>query len=121
MSFVLLVLTCLAGGVGSAARWWCDTTVQRLTESQHPVGTVVVNVVGSFLLGVLVALVGRDAGSGVVQVIGLGLLGGYTTFSSSVVQTVRAAGTDGLATGVVHAGGTALLCVFAALLGLQLG
>lgn len=121
MSFVLLVVTCLAGGVGAAGRWWCDTTVQRMTQSRHPIGTLAVNVLGSFLLGVLVAIAGADSGSGSVQVLGLGLLGGFTTFSSSVVQTVRAAGTDGLGTGVAHATVTALACVIAALLGLQLG
>ena len=119
--FVLLVLTSVFGGAWAAARWWVDSWLQGVTGSRHPLGTVVVNVSGSFVLGVLTGLLGGDGGSAWLQVIGLGLLGGYTTFSSSVVQTVRAAGTEGLAVGVVHAVGTAVLCVLAAFLGLRLG
>lgn len=118
-SLLLALLTCVAGGVGASARWWCDAQVQVATGGRHPWGTFVVNVVGSFLLGVVVALAG-DGGAW-TQVLGLGLLGGYTTFSSSVVQSVRATTSEGLALGAVHAVATAVACVSAALIGLQLG
>lgn len=122
LDLFLVMLTCLAGGAGAAARWWCDTSVQRVTGGTRHWGTFVVNVVGSFLLGLLTGLLGGDGSSGAVaQVIGLGLLGGYTTFSASALQSVRVAGAEGVGAGLSHAGGTALACVVAALCGLQLG
>lgn len=118
VGFGTLLCTCLAGGLGAGLRWWCETRVQAVTGDRMPWGTFVVNVVGSFLLGVLVAAVSLDGFA--AQVLGLGLLGGFTTFSTSVVQSVRAGGREGLVSGFVHAAGTALVCVLAALIGLQI-
>ena len=122
LDLLLVLLTCAAGGAGAAARWWCDTAVQRVTGGARPWGTFVVNVVGSFFLGLLTGALGADGSSGAAaQVLGLGLLGGYTTFSTSVLQSVRSAGAEGMGAGLSHAAGTALACVVAALCGLQLG
>lgn len=66
---------------------------QRTAEPEGPalpVGTVVVNLSGSFLLGVLVGLVAAGALPPAVQLIaGVGFLGGYTTFSTASFQTVQ--------------------------------
>ena len=66
---------------------------QRTAEPEGPalpVGTVVVNLSGSFLLGVLVGFVAAGALPPAVQLIaGVGFLGGYTTFSTASFQTVQ--------------------------------
>ncbi|MFC6153671.1 fluoride efflux transporter FluC [Nocardioides yefusunii] len=117
LDLLTLICICAAGGVGAGLRWLTETRVQAVTGDRLPWGTFVVNVVGSFLLGVLLGAV--SPGGFTAQVFGLGLLGGYTTFSSSIVQSVRAGGSEGLLSGIVHAAGTALGCVLAALIGLQ--
>jgi CrcB protein len=81
-------LVALAGACGALGRYGVHELVQSRTASRFPYGTVVVNVSGSFALGLLVGLVtyqGLDAD--VRTVIGTGFLGAYTTFSSFSYDT----------------------------------
>ena len=78
----------LAGALGALARYGVHGIVQSRTASQFPYGTVVVNLTGSFVLGLLVGLVayqGLDAD--VRTVVGTGFIGAYTTFSSFSYDT----------------------------------
>jgi CrcB protein len=83
-------------GIGSAlggmARYWCSGVAARLIGETFPWGTVIVNVVGSFVIGFFATLTGPDgrifAGSTVRQFVMTGLCGGYTTFSSFSLQTL---------------------------------
>ncbi len=81
---------CVAGGVGAALRFVVDGLVRSRVRSAFPWGTAVVNVTGSLILGVLFGL-----GSGALLdpqwtlVLGTGLIGGYTTFSTASLETVR--------------------------------
>ncbi|MET4051961.1 CrcB protein [Frigoribacterium sp. PvP054] len=122
MSPLLVVAVAAAGGVGAALRFVVDGLVKDRLGSSHPWGTTVVNVSGSFALGLLTGL----ALQGVVgpewkAVLGTGLLGGYTTFSTASVETVRllAAGRRGAA--VANGLGMLVVCVAVASLGLWLG
>ena len=75
------------GAVGAILRYWVGQRVsRRVSSSQFPLSTVVVNVVGSFALG-LVVLAG--VGDSLLQLIGTGICGSFTTFSSFSVETVR--------------------------------
>lgn len=76
---VLLALIGASGAVGAAARYLVELAVTARTGDRFPWGTTVVNVTGSFLLGVLTGIV-SDAT--VLAAAGVGLLGGYTTFST---------------------------------------
>lgn len=82
----------LAGGVGALLRYGVAGVVQRRTGSTWPWGTAVVNVIGAVALGVLVALhaTGRTS-EAVLVVAGTGFVGGFTTFSTWMVETVRIA------------------------------
>jgi CrcB protein len=118
----LFVAVAVAGGVGAAARFVVDSLVRARLGSAHPWGTTVINVSGSFALGLLTGL----ALQAVVApewklVLGTGLLGGYTTFSTASVETVRllAAGRRGAA--VANGLGMLVACVGVASLGLWLG
>jgi fluoride exporter len=73
----LLVLVC--GGVGAVARFATDTLVERRVLGQFPAGTLVVNVAGSFTLGLLVGL---GASNGARLLFGTATIGSYTTFST---------------------------------------
>jgi CrcB protein len=82
---VLLVL--LGGAVGAPARYLTDQAVQRRHGTSFPWGTWTVNVVGSLILGVVVA-----AGPGwLVTLAGTGFCGALTTFSTFGFETVRLA------------------------------
>ena len=78
-----------AGGLGAAARYLLDGWVQERVETVLPVGTWVINVSGSFLLGLLAGLVIAHGVSPDAKLIaGTGFLGGYTTFSTFAYETV---------------------------------
>ncbi len=83
MTFALAVVGC---GVGSVARFWLST----LRRPHHvPWPTLVANVLGTALLGAAAGLVDRDAlSSGGAFVVGAGIAGGLTTFSTLAVDAV---------------------------------
>ena len=84
MSPLLLAAVALGGGLGAGARYLVDVGVGRLLGGVLPWGILVVNVTGSLLIGVLT---GAVANAELVWMLGVGLLGGYTTFSTVAVET----------------------------------
>jgi fluoride exporter len=74
------------GALGAVARFRVDSAVTARLPSDFPFGTLVVNVTGSFALGVLV---GASAAQRVAFLLGTGFLGGYTTFSTWMVESER--------------------------------
>lgn len=88
------------GAIGSLARFGLAGTVN---SSSHPWGTVLVNLLGSFALGALVGAWGFDLTASHRVGISVGLLGGFTTFSTFSVDFLRLweAGRSGLAIGSV--------------------
>lgn len=106
----------VAGGVGAAARHLCDRAATLRWGEGQVRGILAVNVVGSFLIGLLT---GSQASVQWQSVLGIGLLGGFTTFSTAMLQAVGPDRVVGART-VIHLCGTALLSVLAAGLGLWL-
>lgn len=89
---MITALAIIAGGFGALARYGLAGAVQRHTGSSHPWGTAVVNVTGAALLGVLAALHATGRASEVMMtVVGIGFAGGFTTFSTWMVESVRLA------------------------------
>src|SRR5699024_2815935 len=99
-------------GVGSALRHLSDNALPERVRARHPWGTTVVNVVGSYALGLLTGL-GLDGPW--ESVLTIGLLGGYTTFSTASLETLRLL-TDRRR--AAHGLGLILVCVAAAVLGI---
>jgi CrcB protein len=83
----------VGSGLGGMARYWCSGVAARLIGETFPWGTLIVNVVGSFIIGFFFTLTGPDGrllvGSTVRQFVMVGLCGGYTTFSSFSLQTLN--------------------------------
>ncbi|MEJ1154381.1 CrcB family protein [Microbacterium marmarense] len=86
MSAWLVLWLALAGGLGAGARYAIDRLFPA-REGGFAWGIFLVNVSGSFALGVLTGL-GSAAASDLGVILGVGLLGGYTTFSTVSVETV---------------------------------
>ncbi len=114
----------LAGGLGAAVRFVLDGLVAQRRTRQAPLGTLVINITGSFLLGLLTGLAASHRGlDDVATVVGTGLLGGYTTFSAASVETVNLARTGGWSAAAAafrHAAVMLLAALAAAGLGLAL-
>lgn len=86
----LVVGIALAGGAGSAARLVVDGVARALVPGRWPVGTAVVNVTGSLLLGVVTGLALDGALDETWRLLlGTGVLGGFTTFSTASVDAAR--------------------------------
>jgi CrcB protein len=80
---VTLALVGVAAAVGSVLRCVVSLWVQRAWGAAFPLGTLVVNVSGSFAFGLLIGLaLHHGVNHSVVTVLGAGFLGGYTTFST---------------------------------------
>lgn len=122
MTPLLFLIISVAGGVGAALRFVLDGLLRSRLPRGFPWSTVVINVSGSFLLGFVTALtLGQLMPSPVALVIGTGVMGGYTTFSTSSVETVRLLGGRRVVPALVNALGTVVLAVLAAGAGLVLG
>ena len=111
----------LGGALGTGARFWLSGLVAARYGEAFPLGTIVVNVTGCFLVGLL-ATVMDPAGRFLVspttrQFLLLGICGGYTTFSSFSLQTLdlMRAG-DWLRAGL-NIGASLFLCLVATWLG----
>jgi fluoride exporter len=112
-----------AAGAGALLRYAVDRGVTARLQSIWPYGTFVVNVSGSFLLGLLVGLAEHHGlGSTALDVGGAGFAGGYTTLSTWAWESIALADTsEWLAAGTNIAGSVALgLLAAAAGLGLAL-
>ena len=115
----------IGGGMGSVARFGLNGLISARLGETFPWGTLVINITGSFLIGVFAALSdpdgGRLASPGVRQFLMIGICGGYTTFSSFSLQTLRLAQDREW----LYAGGNVLLsvglCLVAVWLGYALG
>ena len=84
-----LILIGLAGFIGTLSRYWLSGVVARRYGETFPMGTLLVNLVGCFLVGLLFYLLQERflVNQTVRTVILIGFLGGFTTFSSFGLQT----------------------------------
>jgi fluoride exporter len=85
-----LFLVVLGGGLGAGLRFLAGTYVTRLYSGTFPLGTFLINVTGSFLIGILMTLFLNRPGFSPAWRLFLvtGVLGGYTTFSSFEWETL---------------------------------
>lgn len=121
MNLGLILLAALAGGLGAGARYVLDRLITTRTRTVFPVGILVVNATGSFLLGLLTGLGAAIVPPDLLLVLGVGLLGGYTTFSTVAVESVLAAERREVAVAAGNLLGTLVLSVALALGGIALG
>lgn len=124
-STVPLLLVASGGAVGTLVRAVLEEEFAA-PAGQWPWTTFAINVVGSFLLGLLVSrLAARGPDEGrrrlVRLTLGTGLIGGFTTYSTFIVEVDRLVRADAIGLGVGYALASVLLGIAAAALGMALG
>lgn len=115
MTPLLFIVLSLAGGLGAGTRLFVDGFVKSHTPAAFPVGTLLINVSGSLLLGLLLGLsMSFIIPETVYLVAGAGFLGGYTTFSTASFESVRLLQERRYLASLANGLGMAVLCVGAA-------
>ena len=110
------------GAVGAVLRYWVSSGVYALTGRGFPYGTLVVNVLGSLVMGFLyIWLLERIPGGVAMRAFLLiGLLGAFTTFSTFSVETLNLMEAGQIARALLNTLLSVVLCVGAAALGVML-
>jgi fluoride exporter len=120
-----ILLIFFGAGCGGVLRYWISNATYFLFgRSQFPSGTLMVNVTGSLLMGLLFTLLlersVQDA-SHLRALLLIGFLGGYTTFSSFSIETVNLFEGGALTSGMLNIFLSVILCLLATWLGIILG
>ncbi len=118
-----LVLVGLGGFAGAVARWLVDGAVSDRNPTAFPLGTLTVNLAGSFLLGLLFAwVIERDLLPPDVRApVMIGFLGAFTTFSTFMLESWRLVEDGAWALALLNLGGSLALGLVAVLGGLAAG
>ena len=118
------VLAIAAGGaVGSLLRFWMSNWVHAFAGRTFPYGTLAVNVLGCLIMGFLFVLfIDRLSDNPVLRAgVLIGVLGGFTTFSSFSIETFNLIEQGAWAKAAANMSGSLVLCVGATWLGVMLG
>lgn len=115
-----LPIVALGGAIGASLRYLVNVAAVRLVGMNFPIGTVVVNVLGSLLMGLLVVILAEKSGTRYAPFLMTGILGGFTTFSAFSLDaiTLYERGQIGLA--FVYVAGTVIVALAALFLGMTI-
>lgn len=107
----------IGGALGSVSRFWLSGVVAQKFGETFPAGTLLVNISGSLVIGFFAAVTGPDgriwASPSFRQFFMIGVLGGYTTFSSFSLQTLALARDGEWLFATLNATGSFVLCLLA--------
>ena len=115
-----LPIVALGGALGASLRYFVNVAAPRLLGHGFPYATMTVNVVGSFLMGLLVVILAEKSGTRFAPFLMTGVLGGFTTFSAYSLDaiTLYERGQIGLA--FVYVAGTVIVALAALFLGMTI-
>lgn len=113
----------IGGALGAVARYWLSTGVYALWGREFPWGTLAVNVVGSALMGLVLAyLLSRSAhGSFIYSLVIVGFLGAFTTFSTFSLETLSLLEGGHVVRALSNVLGSVVLCLLACWAGITVG
>lgn len=113
----------LGGGIGAAVRYWLQGSIYRFMGTSFPYGTLLVNVLGCFAIGFLMAVFEeRFVVQPVLRIfLTIGILGGFTTFSSFSLETINLLREGDYLSGSANVVYTILNCLGATWLGSVIG
>lgn len=108
----------LGGAIGASARYMTGIAAAHLLGKEFPWGTLIVNIVGSFLMGAIVVALLHLNGNRFAPLLMTGLLGGFTTFSAFSLDAVTLYERGDVALAMFYVGASVLLSVAALFAGL---
>ncbi|WP_305968049.1 MULTISPECIES: fluoride efflux transporter CrcB [unclassified Mameliella] len=115
-----LLQVALGGALGASARYMTGIATARLLGKGFPWGTLTVNIVGSFLMGVLVVALLHLSANRYAPLLMTGVLGGFTTFSAFSLDAITLYERGQGALAAVYVAGSVILSLAALLAGLTL-
>lgn len=119
---ILWILLAVGGGAGAVARFAVSTRVYSRAGPGFPWGTLVVNTLGSFLLGVVMTgLADKPIGTQLVALLAIGFLGDFTTFSTFAYESVMLARDGQWRRALVHLLGSTAAALSAVMVGMACG
>jgi fluoride exporter len=123
MPLTRFLLVGVGGALGSMARYWVGGWAPRLLGQAFPYGTLIVNVLGSFLISVVmtVALNTEIISPNARIFLTTGIMGGFTTYSSFNYETLALSQQSLWMTASLNVGVTGVGCLLAGALGIVLG
>ncbi|HTY58226.1 MAG TPA: fluoride efflux transporter CrcB [Bacteroidota bacterium] len=118
-----ILLVFIGGGLGAVARYLLQGAVYRITGASFPYGTIVVNIIGCFTIGLLMSSMEERflAAPSLRIFLTIGILGGFTTFSSFSYETMALLREGDLLMGGLNVVASVAICLGATWLGLGLG
>lgn len=120
MNTLAFLAVASGGGLGAALRFLADGLISTGREYRLPVGTLSINITGSLLLGLITGL-SAHLGAVPVAILGTGVMGGYTTFSTASFETVRLARNGRINAATLNGLGMLIISVAASATGITLG
>jgi len=116
------LLVALGGALGTALRYGCAVSLGRAFGTAFPYGTLAVNLIGSFLLGVIAEVFSGAsvAGTDLRLILGVGVMGGFTTYSSFNLELLRMLEQGSTARACAYFGATVVGCLAGGFAGLLL-
>ncbi|HEX5012099.1 MAG TPA: fluoride efflux transporter CrcB [Planctomycetota bacterium] len=114
-----LMWVCLGGAAGTAARYWLSGWIPQVLGPAFPWGTLLINGLGSFLIGgVMHVGLATELLSPTLRVaLAVGVLGGFTTYSTFSFETLRLVQEGSWGTALLYVSATVLGCLLACALG----
>ena len=117
-----VLLVALGGAIGSVARYLAGAFIANRFDPGFPWGTFIVNVSGSFLIGVILSFVGGGLlPAGARPFLAVGVMGGYTTFSTYSHETLQLMQGGEFGAAMLNALGQVITGLIAVYLGVGLG
>ncbi len=119
---VNVLAVALGGAAGSVLRYWLGGQIQAATQGSFPLGTVAVNVLGSLAIGFLYFWFAQrqSLGAPLAELIFVGLLGGFTTFSTFSLDTLALLLQGQIARALIYIAASLTLCLVAVWMGYRL-
>lgn len=116
MAEYLMVM--VGGSIGALCRFIVSSLIKKIASTEFPLATLLINVVGSFLMGLLIAI---HPGNFNQLLLGTGFMGGFTTFSTFEMENITLFEKKEYTKLGLYIVSSALLCIVFAILGLQIG
>ncbi|WP_395006597.1 fluoride efflux transporter CrcB [Cypionkella sp.] len=110
----------LGGAIGASLRYLSNVSAMRIFGPGFPYGTVFVNILGSFAMGVLIVALAKKGGTHLAPLLMTGILGGFTTFSAFSLDSFTLWERGDITTALAYVAGTVILSLGALAAGIYL-